>query len=378
MDLTFVNGNDLQKSACQNVAHNLLNLPFDAIPLDLTIEFVDNPDPAQHNEFAATEWGYGSTQATIKIASIAPNWGGPYRGMAFLQEVFAHELGHAFYAALPRASRVVIAEMFGAASDDLDELQPSGTEWRNRIIEGIAETFKDAFLPARYRRFTNRTNKRISISRYPEFRVIFREPHVLSIDYPSLPSYLSLLEVYSIDPESYPHQNILHPGFQPFRFSFHEFGPPPGTPVSVVPSDTLPKPDVVWVLWIDPGRSTWDEISISRYEGLLDGPNQTIPVPNYTEFLACTVVKLEMPGRTPGDFSQYWLMTDETYFNSEDEFNANPFTGHGAAGGRFFGNSDFDLTTASDGVTPPTGRIAPLGYSAGSLHKRSRVSGGRS
>lgn len=175
MDLTFVNGNDLQKSACLSVAHGLINLPFDSIPLTITVEFVRDPLPSEHNEFAATTWSYGSFSARMKIAAIAPGWPEPWRGVQFLQEVFAHELGHALYAALPKSSRVAIAQMFGANTDLIEVLNPSSSGWEDRIMEGIAETFKDAFLPPRMRRYFNRTNRRLSIAQYRQFRAIFRD-----------------------------------------------------------------------------------------------------------------------------------------------------------------------------------------------------------
>jgi hypothetical protein len=175
MNLTFVNGTNVQRQGVLRVAHGLLNLPFDAIPLNLTVEFVADPNPEVHNEFASTSITYGSSTAAVKISNKAPNWGQPFRGIQFLQEVFAHELGHAVFAALPEASRDAIAQMFGAKSADLAEINPPGSKWENRYLEGIAETFKDAFLPRRLRLYANRTNRRIAISRYPEFRALVRE-----------------------------------------------------------------------------------------------------------------------------------------------------------------------------------------------------------
>lgn len=174
MELTFINGTTLQKAACRTAASNLLNLPFDVIPLSVTVEFVADPEPSIHNEFAWTEATYGSVNSYIRIDEDAPDWQHPWNGVLFLQGVFAHELGHAFYAALPEATRVAVAQMFGAQSDELGELKPPGSQWEDRILEGICETFKDAFLPQRFRKFAVRTNRRISINRYPEFRAHFR------------------------------------------------------------------------------------------------------------------------------------------------------------------------------------------------------------
>lgn len=174
MQLDFVNGNAVQQAACRTVAHNLLNLPFDDIFLTHKIEFTADPLPSSDTEFAVTTWTYGDTEPFTKIASVAPAWPEPWRGVKFLQEVYAHELGHGLFASLPEDQRIAIAAMFGASSDDIEELQPKGSAWQNRIMEGIAETFKDAFLPRRLRRYSNRTNKHIPIHKYPEFRELWR------------------------------------------------------------------------------------------------------------------------------------------------------------------------------------------------------------
>lgn len=172
MRLFFNNGSAAQKAACRFAAHNLLNYPFATIPLYLTVEFVADPVEELHNEYAATTWTYNDQVATIKIKNTA---GSPETGgVNFLQESFVHELAHALFAALPTGKRTAIARMFGAESDDIDELFPENRDWRDLIGEGIVETFKDAFLPRRFRVYTNRTNHSISISRYPEFRGLWR------------------------------------------------------------------------------------------------------------------------------------------------------------------------------------------------------------
>jgi hypothetical protein len=174
MILTFENGTDLQQEIVRTTVHVLMGLPFDSINLDWTIEFTPDPDPSLHNEFAVTNWSYDSNVATTEIASVAPNWPYPWTGPRFMQETVAHELGHALFASLSEANRQAIAAMFGAASDDPEILAPPGSAWEDRIQEGIAETFKDAFLPRRYRSYSNRTNHKISYSRFPEFRALWR------------------------------------------------------------------------------------------------------------------------------------------------------------------------------------------------------------
>lgn len=182
MELVFLNGNELQQAACRTAAHNLLNLPFGSINLKHTVEFTSDPLPASHNEFAATTYSYDNTEPFTKIASVAPEWPEPWRGVKFLQETYAHELGHGFFAALPEAARIAIAELFGFSTDSLTTLFPSGVNWEDRPGEGIAETFKDAFLPRRFRRYANRTNHTIPIHKYAEFRSLWRQaaPEVLT------------------------------------------------------------------------------------------------------------------------------------------------------------------------------------------------------
>lgn len=175
MELDFLSGRADQKEAVEFAMRNLLNLPFDSIPVNVSIEFTADPLPSTHNEFAVTAWTYDDPNISTKIAAVAPDWPVPWDGLQFLYETTAHEFGHGLFAALPQQHRIRIAEMFGAASDDIEELNPEDAPWVDRIMEGIAETFKDAFLPRRYRRYANRTNHKLSIYRYPEFRQIFRE-----------------------------------------------------------------------------------------------------------------------------------------------------------------------------------------------------------
>lgn len=175
MEVTFEGANSTQEAACQTALHNLLNLPFDSIPLNLTIAFVPDPAPGDDEEFAASTYEYDSTTATIKIDEDAPDWNAKYKGIEFLQETVAHEVGHVMFAAMPESYRSSVAQMFGAKSDDFSELQPEGSAWQNRYIEGIAETFKDAFLPRRFRKYANRTNRNTSISKYSTFRTLFRK-----------------------------------------------------------------------------------------------------------------------------------------------------------------------------------------------------------
>lgn len=197
MDLTFTNGTARQQTQWRQALHRLLSLPFDALVLSMSVSFVDPAEVTgeDHDALAATTWTYGSPESTVRVRndaagfgeeqkrleSLAAAMGLEYNADIHYNEVAAHELAHALFAALTEERRVAIAQMFGAEGDDIEELE-SGDRWEDRIIEGIAETFKEAFLPRRFRVFPNRTNRRIPYHRYGEFRQLWRDgaPEVLS------------------------------------------------------------------------------------------------------------------------------------------------------------------------------------------------------
>jgi hypothetical protein len=156
--------------------------------MKVEVSFVEPGSLSKQTTLAETKWTYGSAHSTMEVRNDFPGFGDAEEGLKaeaaslgvlwsvvkFAIETSAHELGHAAFAALPEEARLAIVEMFGGDSDDEDELSPPGSAWQNRIAEGIAETFKEAFLPRRYRVFPNRTNKRIPYSRFSEFRRLFR------------------------------------------------------------------------------------------------------------------------------------------------------------------------------------------------------------
>lgn len=189
MIFNFANGTAKQKALWEEAIGHLLNLPSEALPLTAAIEFVPSLSGANATSFAETEWSYGATSGSVRIRHDAPGFGDldagliaeaasmglHYNATTHFHETAAHETGHAVFAAIAHEYRLVIARLFGATSDDPSVLQPSGVAWQNRIGEGIAETFKEAFLPARYRVFPNRTTHKLSYAQYPTFRRIIRE-----------------------------------------------------------------------------------------------------------------------------------------------------------------------------------------------------------
>lgn len=187
MEYEFTNGSARQKAIWEEAVGHLLHLPSSAINLKVVVTF-QATIPGGHTDLALTTWTYDSAEATTVVRSDALSFGSsqavleaeaaslglPYSIEKFYLESSAHELGHALYASLPEANRIAIAQMFGATSDSIEELQPPGAHWQDRIMEGIAETFKEAFLPRAFRVFPNRTNRKIAYSVFPEFRRLWR------------------------------------------------------------------------------------------------------------------------------------------------------------------------------------------------------------
>jgi hypothetical protein len=176
MILKFLNGNNVQKKVVQQTLDELLHFPTDSIGLATwEFEFTADPDAGKtHTEFAITEYAYSSGVAKTKMRSDFPHFPVPWNGLGFARECVAHEFFHAVFANLPAGTRNQIAQLFGAPNDNLPALNDPSKPWELRAIEGIAETAKDAFLPQRFRKFSNRTKRRIPIKDYPEFRELFR------------------------------------------------------------------------------------------------------------------------------------------------------------------------------------------------------------
>lgn len=188
MIFEFVNGNDQQQTLWKEALGYLLNLPLPSIALEPEIEFVPSLTGENATAFAETEWDYNARRGTIRVRNDAPGYadldagliaeaasmGLSYNAIRHFHETAVHETGHAVFASLSEEFRLKIVELFGVDTDDPAVLQPEDKEWRQRIGEGIAETFKEAFLPARYRVFPNRTNRRIPYSLFPKFRAIIR------------------------------------------------------------------------------------------------------------------------------------------------------------------------------------------------------------
>lgn len=190
MNLTFENGTSRQKAQWEQALNSLLSLPMDLVPLSISVKFVDPDEVTSEGDtdLALTTWTYDSPSSSTKVRDDAPGYGDQQQSLEALaagmglaynadlhyNETVIHEFAHSLFAALPEEQRIRIAQLFGAKGDSIEELQPKGSAWEDRIMEGIAETFKEAFLPRRFRVFPNRTNHQIPYNLYPEFRSLWR------------------------------------------------------------------------------------------------------------------------------------------------------------------------------------------------------------
>jgi hypothetical protein len=193
MEIVFSGGTAEQWALWREALENLLNLPLGALPLTQHVAFV-NPasvDPAEtaSTPFAATYWEPEALEGEVKVRNDAPGFGNDDAGLIaeaqsmgltydarrHFHETAAHETGHCVFAALPEEFRLRIAGLLGAKTIATKELFPASAEWKDRIGEAIAETFKEAFLPSRFRVFPARTSIRLTYARYPLFRLLVRE-----------------------------------------------------------------------------------------------------------------------------------------------------------------------------------------------------------
>lgn len=169
MNFTFSGGTSRQRELFVAATRALLHFDLDLIPVDVDVDFTADPAPGMHNEFAFTEG------TTIAIRTDAPDFAGldpdgQTWGMPFFNEVVAHEIAHVLLGLFPAERQEALAALFGSTVAGWDE-----GPWQERTLEGIAETFKDAFLPRSQRRYANRTNRKLPISQYKELRRLFRE-----------------------------------------------------------------------------------------------------------------------------------------------------------------------------------------------------------
>lgn len=173
MILDFANGTDAQKDVVRDTYRRLLNFSLDPYSFTNTVSFDPDPSPSSDTEFAWTTTTDPAAVETV-IRDDFPHFGGhEWNSREFAMETVAHELGHALMGQLPSSDLIRLRDMFVTDPSDWND---TNAAWEDRGLEGAAETFKDAFLPQRFRAYANRTNRKLPIWRYPEFRRIFRQP----------------------------------------------------------------------------------------------------------------------------------------------------------------------------------------------------------
>jgi hypothetical protein len=160
------------------------HFPFDRADLKLSVKGVDEPPCPGHNDYMCTETYHGGPEGTFSIIYIRngvedpnhpANAGVPTiegRKLFWLESAI-HEVGHAFtlgHLAVDDPSTAHLCEMFqyrdspgtprygtlpdwSVGADTSTSLDP----WRNAISEAVAEWFKDLYLPAQYRWYSQRT-----------------------------------------------------------------------------------------------------------------------------------------------------------------------------------------------------------------------------
>lgn len=177
MNFWFSGQYSQEQAAGAITAKEALTLDTDVWPITVELSFLEDPDPNQPDEFAVTNQ-ITTTHYELKFRNDAPHFqNGPaaahYDIKRFYQETVAHELGHVFSFALNSTGTGLLSKLFGVP-DTTEAWFPSAKGWGDRAGEAIAETFKDAFLPAEYREYDNRTNIHLHYSYMDFFRAIFR------------------------------------------------------------------------------------------------------------------------------------------------------------------------------------------------------------
>lgn len=194
MDITFLNGTPGQQAVVRHTFDLLLHLPLDGFDFEMRYQFVSE----------ATLIDEASLQPGVKIGGVTNDVSSSLAltqlrdsfpaGMSdstvqddeikAAQEAVAHELGHAILHKLAPETQDAVATLFGTT---VATWEPQDQGWAVRPEESIAETFKDAFLPQADRLFANRTKIPLPITKYPEFRSLFRTPTQQGSDWTAYP-----------------------------------------------------------------------------------------------------------------------------------------------------------------------------------------------
>lgn len=137
------------------------------------VETVAEPAAPGHSDYMATLYD-GVEAFTIQIRDGADELDSGFNDMfateadlkRFFMEVVAHECGHvwSFVRITSDPIKAAVCALFtkDGQRGTTDDWWAPGAEHRDRIIEAVAEVFKDTFMPKAYRYYTLRSNWKIS------------------------------------------------------------------------------------------------------------------------------------------------------------------------------------------------------------------------
>lgn len=160
---------------------------WDNASMTVMVEQVDEPPCSGHQDYMCTQVADG--QATIFVRRRADDPTAPFnQGLPnpatdtkpFFEESIIHELGHAFFflffgtdddkaAMAPWFYRASTGDGQGNPTGTVDDWNPLDKVWADRIQEGLAETFKDVYMPDAFRVYENRSNWWLDQASFPSF-----------------------------------------------------------------------------------------------------------------------------------------------------------------------------------------------------------------
>lgn len=155
------------------------NHPRFAVPndWDIRVTFVD-PSELPDDEGVDTTYGgvtiYTSGEKTIQVKLsnkiFDPDSPAPYNDVKWLYECLEHEWGHCIvYVLMEHFGEDLIKRAMCSYFNRPVSAWDSGP-WRSRVVEAVAENYKDIALKPEWRLFNNRTSLRLRTDRADTFR----------------------------------------------------------------------------------------------------------------------------------------------------------------------------------------------------------------
>lgn len=146
---------------------------LDRLNVDIVVTTVTEPPCAGHNDYMCTLAAGGGATIFIRVGADDPNadFNRKVRDRLheFFMEAFIHELGHVLFftsITLTDVEKAGVARLFTmkaatgevARTGVLEDWNPLDKPWEQRISEGVAEFFKDLYLPREKRVYDNRSD----------------------------------------------------------------------------------------------------------------------------------------------------------------------------------------------------------------------------